>query len=175
MYLKNILFLVLITTGISGAYAQQQKVRKHYYIEITDSSFVTSMPEKGATFRAYFKNDSLYKVETWFGFNFGDVSRVYFYWDDSITLVNETQKLYNANAEPKINPDSIKASYTGRYIFQHDELTGISQKGNYSISDTPQSKEETQGALLMLAYKYKAIAYEARKHKKNRIKIKQQE
>lgn len=172
MHLKNILFLVLMTTGISGAFAQQQKVRKHYYIEITDSSFVTSMPEQGATFKAYFKNDSLYKVETWFGFNFGDVERVYFYWADSISLINETQKLYNATAVPKINPDSIKESYTGRYIFKGDKLTGISQKGNYSISDTPQTKDETQAALLMLAYKYKALAYERSKSKKNRIKIK---
>ncbi len=174
MKLKHIFFLFLMVACVSSAYSQQQKVRKHYYILITDSSFVQAMPEQGASFKAYFKNDSLYKIETWFGFNFGDVTRDYFYWRDSITLVNETQKLYSATAVPKIDPDTIKVSYTGRYIFNNDKLTGINQKGSYSISDTPQSKEETQAALLMLAYKYKALAYERSLNKKNRVKIKKE-
>ena len=169
---RNILFVFLLLSGVGASQAQTAKVRKHYYIQITDSSFVNSMPERGASLIAYFKNDSIYKVETWFGFNFGEVTRDYFYWNDSITLVNETQKLYNATAEPKINPDTVKVTYTGRYIFQHDKLTGINQKGSYSISDTPQSKDDVQVAMLMLAYKYRDLAYEKRKSKKNRIKLK---
>lgn len=169
---KLLLILIMATMGLTLTAQQNGKVRKHYYILITDSSFVQAMPEQGATFKAYFKNDSLYKVETWFGFNFGEVTRDYFYWNDSISLINETQKLYNATAMPKIDPDTVKVSYTGRYIFKGDKLTGISQKGSYSISDTPQSKEETEVAMLMLANKYKALAYERRMVKKNRIKIK---
>jgi len=172
MNIRILLLAILCFTGATALQAQSGKVRKHYYILITDSSFVNSMPERGASLKAYFKNDSIYKIETWFGFNFGEVTRDYYYWNDSITLVNETQKLYNANAEPKVDPDTVKVTYTGRYIFQGDKLTGINQKGSYSISDTPQSKDEVQAAMLMLAYRYKNIAYERRKVKKNRVKIK---
>jgi len=173
MRIAIILCSLLLLTELS-AEAQSTKVRKHYKINITDSTFVQSMPEQGASFTAYFKQDSLYKVETRFYFNFGEVARDYFYWRDSISLINETQKLYNATALPKVNADTVKVTYSGRYIFQHDKLTGISQKGSYSISDTPQSKDETEVALRMLAYKYKALAYERAKSKKNRIKLKKQ-
>lgn len=173
---RKLLFLLLSSILVFSASAQQtQKLRKHYYILIDDTTFVNAMPEQGATLKAYFKNDTIYKIETWFGFNFGEVTRDYYYWDDTLSLVNETQKLYNAEAPPKINPDTIKTSYAGRYIFQHNKLTGISQKGSYSISDTPQTKEDTQAALLMLSDKYRVLAYEKRKAKKNRVKIKSNE
>ncbi len=170
---RTILFVLLF--GMFGAqlHAQkQEKIRKHYYIVIDDSSFVNAMPENGATLKAYFKNDTLYKIETWFGFNFGDVTRDYFYWRDTLSLIIETQKLYNASAVPKIDPDTVKVTYTGRYIFKNNHITGMSQKGSYSISDTPQSKEETEVALMLLSNKYRVLAYDKRKSKKNRVKIK---
>lgn len=173
--IKKLLFLLIACTMLTSIQAQQtgKQSRKHYYVTINDSSFVSAMPEQGATFKAYFKGDSLYKIETWFGFNFGDVRRDYFYFKDTISLINETQKLYSATTLPKVNPDTIKATFTGRYIFKMGKLTDISQKGNYSISDTPSSKAETEAAFLMLATKYKMLAYEKRKKKKNRIKIKE--
>jgi len=171
--LKKLFIMLLAVSLISSAEAQNtKKPRSHYYVLIADSTFVQAMPEKGATFKAYFKNDSLYKIETFFGFNFGDVRREYYYWNDSISLINEYQRLYNANATPPVNSDTIKVTYTGRYIFKKNKLTDISQKGSYSISDTPSSKEETQAAFLMLTKKYQDLAYEKRKKKKNRIKIK---
>jgi hypothetical protein len=172
--MKQILLTLMLATTLAFTVSAQQtgKLRKHYYILIDDSTFVNAMPEQGATLKAYFKNDTLYKIETWFGFNFGEVTRDYYYWNDTLSLVNETQKLYNATTIPKIDPDTIKISYSGRYIFQKNKLTGINQKGSYSISDTPQTKEETQAALVMLSEKYRGLAYEKRKSKKNRIKIK---
>lgn len=111
--------MLLAVSLISSAEAQNtKKPRSHYYVLIADSTFVQAMPEKGATFKAYFKNDSLYKIETFFGFNFGDVRREYYYWNDSISLINEYQRLYNANATPPVNSDTIKVTYTGRYIFK---------------------------------------------------------
>ncbi len=172
------LFIFLVACSIMASAQGQdtgKKSRKHYYIEISDSTFVSAMPEQGATFKAYFKGDSLYKIETWFGFNFGEVRREYYYFHDTISLINETQKLYSATAVPKINADTIKATYSGRYIFKMGKLTDISQKGSYSISDTPSSKAETEAAFNMLASKYKQLAYEKRKKKKNRIRITEQD
>lgn len=171
--LKKLFIFLMACLLIGSVQAQNgKKVRKHYYILVDDTSFVQAMPEQGATFKAYFKNDSLYKIETWFGFNFGDVRREYYFWNDSISLINEYQRLYNATATPKVNADTIKVTYTGRYIFKKGKLTDISQKGNYSISDTPASKSETEAAFLLLTTKYQQLAYEKRKKKQNRVKIK---
>lgn len=163
---------LLCTLGIT-LFTQNspKKSKKHYSIFIDDTSFVASMPEQGATLTAYFKNDTVYKIKTWFGFNFGDVSREYFYWNDTLSLIIETQKMYNGAAIPAINPDSIKAHYSGRYIFKKGKLTDISQKGNYSISDTPSSKEETEATFLMLSEKYRKVAYAKARKKKNRSRV----
>ncbi|MFI5171088.1 MAG: hypothetical protein ACHQFW_01790 [Chitinophagales bacterium] len=165
------IFSLLFPLMLAGFSQGSSKKIKAYYIFINDTSFVTAMPEQGATFKAYFQDNALYKIETWFGFNFGDVSREYFYWNDTITLINETQKLYSATAVPKIDPDTIKSHYTGRYIFKNGKLSDIAQKGSYSISDTPSSKDETEVTFLMLSDKYRKIAYEKAKKKKNRIRI----
>ena len=171
--MKNKLFIFIAISLISASLQAQSGKgnRKQYYVLTTDTTFVQAIPDQGATFKAYFKNDSLYKIETWFGFNFGDVEREYFYWNDSIKLINEYQKLYNSLANPKPNPDTIKVTYTGRYIFKHNVLTDISQKGSYSISDTPQGKQEIEAGFLMLTEKYKKLAYDKRKKKKNRIRF----
>ncbi len=169
------LFVLLILTSFtcSAVTAQNSnKKSKHdYYIIIDDTSFVSAMPEKGAVLKAYFLNDTLNKITTWFGFNFGDVTRDYYYWEDTLMLVNETQKLYSATAVPPINPDSVKVSYTGRYIFKAGKLSDISQKGSYSISDTPATKAETETVLVSLSDKYRKLVYEKRKKKKNRHRI----
>lgn len=138
-------------------------------ILINDTSFVNAMPEQGATLKAYFINDTISEIKTWFGFNFGEVTRDYFYWDDTLIVVNETQKLYSATAVPKVNADTIKASYTGRYLFKHGQLSDISQKGSYSISDTPANKDETNAVLTSLSDKYKRLVYAKRERKKNRL------
>lgn len=169
MRLITLLILIGFSTSVAQGQTAKKKSKKNYYILINDTSFVNAMPENGAELRAYFVNDTLSKITTWFGFNFGDVTRDYFYWEDTLSLVNETQKLYNATAVPKINPDSIKISYSGRYIFRGGKLMEISQKGNYSISDTPATKNETEAVLLSLSEKYRKLVYEKRKKKKNRI------
>lgn len=169
---KVLIFSLLCTLGVT-LFAQNgsKKNKHHYFVYIDDTSFVTSMPEQGASLTAYFKNDTLYKIKTWFGFNFGDVTREYFYWNDTLNLIIETQKMYASTAVPKINPDSVKAHYTGRYIFKKGKLTDISQKGNYSISDTPSTKAETEATFLMLSDKYRKVAYTKAKKKKNRTKV----
>lgn len=171
--MKNKLFIFIAISLISASLQAQsgKSGRKQYYVLITDTSFVQAIPEQGATFKAYFKNDSLYKIETWFGFNFGEVKREYYFWGDSIKLINEYQKLYNPLGIPKPNPDTIKVTYSGRYIFKKNILTDISQKGSYSISDTPQGKKDIEAGFLMLTEKYKKLAYDKRKKKKNRIKF----
>ncbi len=171
---RIVLFLLILSVG-THVFSQTSKLksRRNYYILLSDTSFVQSMPERGATLKAYFKNDSLAKIETWFGFNFGDVTRDYYYWHDTLTLIIETQKLYNAMADPPLNADTIKANYTGRYIFKKRVLTDISQKGSYSISDTPSTKEEQQAAFLMLSDKYTKVAYDKRRDKKLRKRIRQ--
>ncbi|MEZ5014060.1 MAG: hypothetical protein R2794_07190 [Chitinophagales bacterium] len=172
--MKQICLFLMLGVFSLTAFGQNKvaKSKRHYYVDINDSSFVAAMPENGATMRGYFRNDTIYRIETWFGFNFGEVTRVYYYWKGELSLVNETQKLYNAKAVSKEQSDSIKVSYTGRYIFKNRTLTDISQKGTYSISDTPSSKEETQAALLMLSDKYLGLLYDRRNEKKNRHKIK---
>lgn len=170
--MKTILFSTLLLTISITVFSQSGfKKNKEYYILIDDTTFVSAMPDQGATLKAYFKKDTLYKIETWFGFNFGEVSREYFYWNDTITLINETQKLYSATAVPKVNPDSIKSHYSGRYIFKKGRLTDISQKGNYSISDTPSNRDETETTFLLLSDKYRKVAYAKAKKKKNRLKL----
>jgi len=170
--MRLITLLLLLTFSFNGLFGQnsQKKNKNDYYILISDTSFVASMPEQGATLKAEFKNDKITKITTWFGFNFGDVTREYYYWNDSLITVLETQKLYNGSAVPKIVPDSVKASYTGRYVFKKGKLTDISQKGSYSISDTPTTKEETEVIFLMLSKKYIDLVNEKRAKKKNRIR-----
>lgn len=167
---RIVLLLLLLPVGFTsfGQSAGKKKSKHNYYILIEDSSFVASMPERGASLKAYFEHDTITKIETVFRFNFGDVRREYYYWDDTISLINETQRLYNATAVPAINPDTIKANYSGRYIFKNRKLTDISQKGSYSISDTPSTREEQEAAFLMLSDKYQKLAYERRKNKKSR-------
>ncbi len=164
-----IFFILLAVSSVSFAQSSKKKNKHNYMIMIDDTSFVNAMPEQGATLKAYFINDTISEIKTWFGFNFGDVTRDYFYWDDTLIVVNETQKLYSATAVPKINADTIKASYTGRYLFKHGQLTDISQKGSYSISDTPANKEETNAVLTSLSDKYRKLAYAKRAKKKNRL------
>lgn len=169
---KVLIFSILCTVGVS-LFAQNgtKKNKHHYSVFIDDTTFVSSMPDQGATLIAYFKNDTIYKITTWFGFNFGDVTREYFYWNDTLNMIIETQKMYASTAIPKINPDSIKAHYTGRYIFKKGKLMDIAQKGNYSISDTPSTKDETESTFLMLSEKYRKVAYTKAKKKKNRTKV----
>ncbi len=168
---KVILFTFLSIVSLS-VFAQNssKKNKKNYSIFIDDTTFVAAMPEQGATFTAFFKNDSIYRINTWFGFNYGDVTREYYYWHDTLTLILETQKMYAATAVPKINADSIKSHYTGRYIFKNGKLSDIAQKGNYSISDTPADRDETEATFLLLSDKYTKLAYKKAKNKKNRIK-----
>ncbi len=170
---KVFIFTILFSLIITGFTQNGSRKTKQYFILVDDTSFVSAMPERGATLKAYFKKDTLYKIETWFGFNFGDVSREYFYWNDTITLINETQKLYSAASVPKIDPDTIKSHYSGRYIFKKGKLIDIAQKGNYSISDTPSNKAETEAAFLMLSEKYCQIAKAKARIKKNRFKLKE--
>lgn len=162
------LFLLAVSTP-SFAQSGKKKNKHNYMILINDTSFVSAMPEQGATLKAYFINDTISEIKTWFGFNFGEVTRDYFYWDDTLIVVNETQKLYSATAVPKINPDTIKTSYNGRYLFKKGQLTDISQKGSYSISDTPANKDETNAVLTSLSDKYRKLVYAKRAKKKNRL------
>lgn len=167
---KHFILVAIMMLTVSLQAQSGKNSRKNYYVLITDTSFVQAIPEQGASLKAYFKNDSLYKIETWFGFNFGEVTREYYFWDDTIKLINEYQKLYNPLGVPKPDPDTIKVTYSGRYIFKNNVLTDISQKGSYSISDTPQGKNDIEAGFMMLIDKYKKLAYDKRKKKKNRIK-----
>jgi hypothetical protein len=168
--MKYLFQFILVFIVCNGVYAQKHN-KSDYMIIIDDSTFVAATPERGATLKGIYKMNSLEKIETWFGFNFGEVRRDYFYWNDTLIMVTESQKLYSAKEENKINPDTIKASYTGRYLFKGGRLTDISQKGNYSISDTAADKKEVEATFFSLSEKYVSLLNEKRQKKKNRLPL----
>lgn len=164
-----LLFLSVLLVRTADAQSGHRKHKHDYTVVIDDSTFVQAMPDRGAKLTGYYKEDTIQKIVTWFGFNFGDVRRDYYYWKDSLIMVIETQKLYSTAADAHVNPDSVKASYTGRYIFSHNELTDVSQKGTYSISDTPADKGEMEKTFLALSDKYLTLLDQKRANKKSRI------
>lgn len=169
----GVLFICLFAVTFS-AHAQsstKKQKSKNYYV-YADTGFIEETPDRGAWMKAYYTSDSLKKIEAYYGFNFGDLRRSFYYWDDHLVLVLETQRLYNNSASNPINADSVKPNYEGRYVFERDSLTSVKQTGHFSFLDTPADKNSMEKTFVTMSTTYMSLFDELRKNKKNRIKIK---
>ncbi len=161
---------VLLLTPVYSQNSPKNNKRKNYFILIDDASFANSKPERGACLKAHYKNDTLQNIETWFGFNFGDLKRDFFYWNNQLIVVTEIQKLYSSQHGSPINTDSIKPNFTARYLFSDTVLTDVIQKGSYNFMDSPADKNTMQATLFNLSEQYVSVLDERRADKKNRLK-----
>lgn len=167
-------FLMFIVFQVNAQSSEKQSKKnkiKPYYV-YADTGFTVIKPEKGTWIKGYYEGDSLIKIETWFGFNYGELHREYFYWGNNLIIVNETQKVYNNTNGNFVDVDSIKPNYTARYLFDGNKLTSIKQEGNYSFMDIPAGKQMMQDTFLEMSKNYMQFVEELKKKKKNRIKYK---
>lgn len=170
--MRLILVLFICFNLTQSAYSQHTPGKKDYYVLIDDSSFTPTTPDKGAWIKGYYEKDSLQKIEIWFGYNFGDLRREFYYWKGQLIMVTETQRLYSTNPEARINIDSVKPNYNARYTFLNGKLKDVNQKGTYSFQDTPADKATMEATFLNLSAQYIKTLDEKRAVKKNRIKQK---
>lgn len=173
-YFGFICLFFLFTTG-TQAQSSGKKGKGNYYVEIKDSTFAGTKPQRGATLTGYYTNDSIEKVVTWFGFNYGDLTRKYFYWKNNLILIVEEQRLYNTTTQLPADPSAVKPNFTGRYIFVDGKLTDMKETGTYSFNDTPSDKASQEAMFLSFSDKYMKLLNEARAKKKNRIKWEEKE
>lgn len=158
------LFFILFIAHSSFA----QKSKKDYSVYV-DSGFTVAVPERGAHMTGFFEQDSLVRIEAFFGFNFGDLRRNYYYDNNQLIMIIESQRLYNNNPGNKINADSVKINYEGRYLFLNNTLNSVKQNGHFSFMDMSADKQTMQDTFLKTSDDYKRIILEKSKKKKNRI------
>jgi hypothetical protein len=153
------------------AFGQKNIRPKNYRIDIMDASFTSSNPEQGAYLRAEYKNDTIVSMEAWFGFNYGDIRRSFYFWQGELITVTEVQRLYNGK-DAEVELDSIKPCFNARYLFEEGALTSIKQTGTYSFIDGPQDKKSVEAMYLSFNEQYQVALNEKRAVKKNRKRIK---
>lgn len=172
--MRFILAILIFFSFTTDAYSQHVKGKKNYYVLIDDSSFTSTMPDKGAWLKGFYERDSLQKIEVWFGFNFGDMRREFYYWEGNLIMVTEIQRLYSTNPAANINIDSVKPNYNAFYTYVNGKLKDVNQKGTYSFQDTPADKATMEATFLNLSSQYIKVLDEKRAIKKNRIRQKKE-
>lgn len=172
---KIVILLLIVYCAGSAAHAQstQNKHSKPYYVVIEDGSFTNTKSERGSKLTGYYERDTLVKMVAWIGFNSGDITREFFYWQNRPIVITETHKLYNPATSTPI--DSISPSFNARFVFTDGELTDIKQKGTYSFTEMPSDKKTQEATYLAMAAQYAAALDTARADKRNRIKMKKKD
>lgn len=173
--MKQVLaYIIFFCLLVPAAYAQQKTVKKikPYYVVIDDASFTNTKTDRGATLTGYYEKDSLVRLVAWFGYNYGDISREFFYWQDELIVANEIQRMYNPATTTPL--DSIKPNFKARYLFTDGKLTDIQQKGSYSFAEMPSDKITQERTYLWLSEQYASALNEKRMDKANRMKMKKQ-
>jgi hypothetical protein len=164
-------FLLLLLMGAMQSFSQSASKKGTYYVVI-DSVHPMQQTAKGSILKGYYERDTIQKIECWFGFQFGDLRRVFYFWQGRLIMVTEEQRLYDANAVSRENTDTVKPNYDGRYLFTDDKLTNLKQNGSFSFLDTPADKTSMQNTFLQMAADYQAMLDIARTDKNRRIKLK---
>ena len=137
--MRYAILVLCMLSGLASVQAQteiKKGKRYNYTVTIDDASFATSKPDQGATLTGYWKNGMLFRLEAWYGFNYGGIYRTFFYWEGDLITVTEIHKLYNGN-DPLVEIDSIEPCFNAQYIFEDGIITSIKQKGNLQSHRRP--------------------------------------
>jgi hypothetical protein len=171
--MRHAILVLLMLSGFLATQAQTETKggkRYNYTVTIDDASFAAAKPDQGATLTGYWKNGMLYRLEAWYGFNYGGIYRTFFYWEGKLITVTEIHKLYNGN-DKLVEIDSIEPCFNAQYIFEDGIITSIKQKGTYSLIEGPQDKNSMQGMYMGMSMKYVAAIEEKAARKRNRKKL----
>ena len=168
----GIFFLILTLVSFSATAQVSKKGKKYnYYVTIKDGSFTNSKPEQGASLKGIWNDGQMIELNAWYGFNYGDIQRNFFFWNDELITVTEVHRLYNPK-DPNLNLDSIPSCFNAQYVFEKGELINIKQTGTYSFAEGPQDRKSMQDMYINFARNYSALIHEKAESKRNRKKIK---
>jgi hypothetical protein len=167
------LLVVLLLTLATDLQAQlfSGGKKRNYTVTIDDGSFSKSAPEQGATLVGTWQDGQLISLEAWYGFDYGDIRRDFYFWDSLLITVTERHRLYNAK-NPGLDIDSVPTCFNAQYVFENGELTSIKQTGTYSFAEGPQDRRSMQAMYQSMAADYRKAIEEKASKKRNRKKIK---
>lgn len=140
---------IFLSCCVSLLYAQSSEqttndIREHYQWinaqkdftvkELHNEDYLDQVPDQGAHLKGYFKNDTLYKIEEWFGLTRGNSLTEYYLWDGELIFVYQRESLYkqimnNPDGFIGFDHDKPQVTFESRLHFKNGRLFNKNNRG----------------------------------------------
>lgn len=140
---------------IRTVFNQTNSYQKLIIKKLEGEEYMRHVTDGGGELTGYYKNNTLLKITDWVGISSGIIKDEYYFDNNKLIFVYETQQRFGFNDSLQTNDYSkLKTVFEGRYYIYNDSLIQKVVKGTPFSTSANQPDKKVSDTHLKKIYKY---------------------